>query len=261
MSKPPNHGPDFLGIGAQKAGTTWLYKMLSLHPDIGMPVEKELHFWDRQKLDAATIETYCHVFDQLPEKVLGEITPSYAILPTARIAVIHENFPCLRMLYILRNPIHRAWSQATMDLSKLFPAGVPSDFKIEEWLYEHFHSSESLARGNYASCLSNWFTQYSRQQVRVFIYEEEFNDPRGFLKSCCSHIGADPQFFEAIDDRLLSVPIYPETELLRIPRLSLPEPLQLKSASILASLYAENIKAVEQVLGRNLSNTWLHAYL
>jgi hypothetical protein len=44
-------GPTFLGIGAQKAGTTWLHRMLSLHPDIGMPEQKELHFWDRGTVD------------------------------------------------------------------------------------------------------------------------------------------------------------------------------------------------------------------
>lgn len=41
-------GPSFLGIGAQKAGTTWLYRGLELHPDIWLPPVKELHFFDEK---------------------------------------------------------------------------------------------------------------------------------------------------------------------------------------------------------------------
>jgi len=40
---------NFLGIGAQKAGTSWLYKMLKKHPDIWLPPIKELHYFDRNK--------------------------------------------------------------------------------------------------------------------------------------------------------------------------------------------------------------------
>src|SRR5262245_13183400 len=41
--------PDFLGIGAQKAGTTWLYEQLRRHPDVWLPPEKELHYFDRKR--------------------------------------------------------------------------------------------------------------------------------------------------------------------------------------------------------------------
>ena len=40
--------PDFIGIGAQKAGTTWLHRNLQAHPGIWMPKEKELHYFDEK---------------------------------------------------------------------------------------------------------------------------------------------------------------------------------------------------------------------
>ena len=43
-----NGGPTFLGIGAQKAGSTWLYRALELHPDVWLPPVKELHFFDEK---------------------------------------------------------------------------------------------------------------------------------------------------------------------------------------------------------------------
>ncbi len=39
--------PDFVGIGAQKAGTTWLYHNLRAHPEIWMPPRKEIHYFNR----------------------------------------------------------------------------------------------------------------------------------------------------------------------------------------------------------------------
>ena len=41
--------PDFIGIGAQKAGTTWLHRNLQAHPGIWMPKEKEIHCFDEIK--------------------------------------------------------------------------------------------------------------------------------------------------------------------------------------------------------------------
>ena len=40
---------DFLGIGAQKAGTTWIFENLQRHPDVQFPGGKEIHFWDAQR--------------------------------------------------------------------------------------------------------------------------------------------------------------------------------------------------------------------
>ena len=41
-----NHGPDFIGIGMERAGTSWLFTQISSHPDIWVPPLKELHFFD-----------------------------------------------------------------------------------------------------------------------------------------------------------------------------------------------------------------------
>jgi hypothetical protein len=40
--------PCFLGIGAQKAGTTWLHAMLSAHNELWLPHRKEIHYFDRK---------------------------------------------------------------------------------------------------------------------------------------------------------------------------------------------------------------------
>ena len=69
--------PDFIGIGAQKAGTTWLDRNLRAHPQIWMPERKELHYFDRRIADmrSPTDEWSASIFETGRARVTGEITP------------------------------------------------------------------------------------------------------------------------------------------------------------------------------------------
>ena len=71
--------PNFLCVGAQKAGTTTLYDILKQHPNIYLPKVKELHFFDkddRYKLGLEWLTKY-FVNGYKNQKAVGEITPSY----------------------------------------------------------------------------------------------------------------------------------------------------------------------------------------
>ncbi len=253
----PVHGPTFLGIGAQKTGTTWLHAMLRLHPDVGMPEQKELHFWDGSEPDAASVETYCARFDALPGRARGEITPSYAILPPARIAAIRRRLPALQLLYIVRNPMERAWSQARMELSRHIQKHGASPAELDAWLEIQLRSPESLARGDYAACLVNWLAEYPREQLQVFIYEEAMAVPRGFLQDCARHLDVDPGHYDAFTDAELAMPVYPEQEILKIGRVDLPEHARDAHRATLNELYAPRIASLSTVLGRDCAALWL----
>lgn len=79
--QPPKVPPlvTFLGIGMQKAGTSWLYSMLSSHPSVALSREKEVHYWDMHKEDRDMgDEWYERQFPEDTEgKLVGEITPDY----------------------------------------------------------------------------------------------------------------------------------------------------------------------------------------
>jgi len=252
-------GPTFLGIGAQKSGTTWLHEMLRLHPDVGMPEQKELHFWDREPTDAAAIAHYRSVFASLRGNARGEITPSYAILPPERIALIHRELPGIRLLYILRNPVERAWSQARMELARYIDGHGQPPANIGAWLEQQFRSEGSLMRGDYAVCLQNWQFHYGHGQLRVFIYEEAFATPRQFLQECATHLGVDPGYYTDIPDTTLTDAIYPEQTILKLERVELPEEHKLGKRRLLHDLYAPRIEALSRLLGRDLTALWLHA--
>lgn len=184
---------DFLGIGAQKAGTTWVYAQLSRHPQLRFPGGKEVHFWDRfRKRGEAWYQS------RFPEADAGirqgEITPAYAFMEVEAIQSLHRLYPELRLFYILRNPIERAWSAALMHLRK---AELEIDEASDQWFLDGFHSRGSRLRGDYAGAIANWSSVYPREQLLVLDYADIARRPVDFLRACCRHIGADPDFFQA----------------------------------------------------------------
>jgi Sulfotransferase domain len=173
----------FLGIGAQKAGTTWLYSQLQQHPQLAFPLTKEAHFWDRPH-DATGIQSYLEQFAATP--ISGEITPAYAILSVEIIREIYACNPRLRLLYLIRNPIERAWSSALMALQR---AEMTIDEASDAWFSDHFHSSGSLQRGDYQSCLQNWRVVFPEEQLLVLRFEQIRFEPELLLTRCFEFIG------------------------------------------------------------------------
>ena len=74
--------PDFIIIGAAKAGTTSLYAMLDRHPDIFMPRQKEPEFFARDDLYAQGLDSYAENFaGAKPGQVVGEASTLYSLSP------------------------------------------------------------------------------------------------------------------------------------------------------------------------------------
>jgi hypothetical protein len=174
----------FLGIGAQKAGTTWLYEQLRRHPALSFPRDKEAHFWNFPHT-ADEVVAYLAAFGG-EGVVAGEITPAYAILPVATIREIQDQAPALRLIYLLRNPIERAWSAARMDCQR---AGLAVTEATAAWFSDHFHSAESRMRGDYAACLRHWLGVFPAEQLLVLRFEQILSEPEALLDRCFAHLG------------------------------------------------------------------------
>jgi hypothetical protein len=192
-------------IGAQKAGTTWLHAMLGMHPDIFLPPEKELHYWNRSRaLRAKQLASYLGKFPDT--KLGGDITPAYALLPVSVIREIRRLNPGLRIIYIIRNPIDRAWSMARAALKshrRRFSRDLISTLQgrppgSKKWFITHFHSAASTSRGRYAQTIERWTSVFPDDQFLLLRYEDMTNDPDGFLHRCCLHIGVKPDPLNAL---------------------------------------------------------------
>jgi hypothetical protein len=177
----------FLGIGAQKAGTTWIYQHLSRHPDIRFPAGKEVHFWDCRRSNG--VEWWTGLFpDDDQKRKQGEITPAYATLDEATIREIAALAPNLRVFYSLRNPIARSWSSALMALER---AEMTIDDASHQWSLDHFKSAGSRRRGDYLSCIKRWQAVFRDEQFLTIMFDDIIKDPGGVLVSLCRHLGVD----------------------------------------------------------------------
>src|SRR5579871_1405390 len=103
--------PHFLVISPPKTGSTWLADNLRAHPGVFVPAVKEVKYFSslHRWLD---LDWYRHHFAPAAGRLAGEASPSYSHLPLSRIRLIRRLFPDLKLVYLMRDPVRRAWSHA-----------------------------------------------------------------------------------------------------------------------------------------------------
>ncbi len=178
--------PDFLCLGAQKAGTTWLHRNLAAHPEVYLPPgRKELRFFDQRFY--LSVREYAALFEAAGQRRTGDITPNYGALPSSRIAFVRALLPGVRLILILRDPVERAWSHALMDLATS-RGRAPAAVADWEWV-AHFRSRGSRRNGEYAAMLARWRARFPEPQLLVSFYDDLRDRPRELLARVFRHLG------------------------------------------------------------------------
>lgn len=246
--------PDFIGIGAQKAGTTWVFSRLRQHPEVAFPAGKEVHFWDLRYRKGTS--WYFARLGAPRKKKVGDITPAYAILPRRKIESLVEACPDTRFFMILRNPLERAWSLARMNASILLKAageikfegrpGLQIDDLSDQWWASQFTMKGSIERGMYDKCLERWLSVVDRRRLLVLDYEALVDNPRGLVSSLAEHCGISVDWFDDQPDAFFSEKVFDGA----------PKPLPERFKPMLRELYKESIANLSLMLGRDYSN-WL----
>ena len=182
--------PHFLGIGAARAGTSWVAAHLSTHPEIRMG-RKEIHFFDR-KLGA--LDSSGSARDRINQlrylarfvraraggRIRGEITPAYAVLEPEIIGRVAEWMPDARLIFMMRDPIERAWSQARNGFPRW--RGKPLESVGCDELISYFDSDPVRRRSDYATCLRAWLEHFPRGQFFFGFLEEIREQPENLLR-------------------------------------------------------------------------------
>lgn len=238
---PPSRGacvvslPDFLIIGAQKSGTTWLDRNLRLHPDLWLPPEKELHFFDfpalmpffflrlapmrgirhwaryRMQRDARLAEGspelqawyrryywwarterwYQRSFSPVSGQLAGEATPRYAVMSARRRAQLKRLVPEVKLIYLLRDPIDRMWSDlALFSSAKFGGAGIEPHEQVRARRF--LTHPANLAHSCYARNLRHWESVFSREKIHIAFYDDIVSRPEGLVTEVCEFLGVDP---------------------------------------------------------------------
>ena len=109
---------DFLIVGAQKCATTTLFEQLRTHPDIMMPLEKEVPFFTGENVTGEDWTTFAKRYFEAPDgRLWGKVTPQY-LCDTDVAGRIASMMPDTKLVVILRDPIERSWSHYRMDVRR-----------------------------------------------------------------------------------------------------------------------------------------------
>jgi hypothetical protein len=202
--------PDFLVIGAPKAGTTALHTALARHPGLYLSRVKEPKFFltdgpppDRGGPgDAQTYrehvwrrEDYEALFSAAPAGTLrGESTPFY-LYDLAAQRRIRDLIPDVRLIVILRDPVERAhsnwthlWSAGREPAGDFLRACAEEDRRVAAGWSAFWHY---LRLGRYGEQLDHLFTLFPREQVLVFRYIRLLDEPARVLDEICAFLGVD----------------------------------------------------------------------
>lgn len=185
--------PDFIGIGAQRSGTSWIYACLYEHPETCLPV-KEAHFFSRERNWSKGYEWYERIFDRCPQdRRIGEFSTSYLSDPATPKRIL-QRYPQVKLIASLRNPVTRAYSNYLNDLKA---GAIKGKVSFGQALEGH---PEYRDQGRYATHLKRYFACFPRDQLLVLIYEDSLKNPLGFIREIYTFIGINASFRPALLD-------------------------------------------------------------
>ena len=209
--------PDFLCVGAQKAGTSWLYRQLEPHPDFWMPPVKELHYLDllnrtkrfqaprcEDERDASFVENmknlsgrfyldlehYGRLFQHKGTRLSGDISPAYSTLSDEIIERVVDYFPNLKVVFLARDPVERAWSQLSMGVRLGMIS--PFDPTDAEEVIRNLLNPGVLIRSHPSKIVARWKRYVRPENFRVYFFDDLKENPAELRRSILLFLGGDP---------------------------------------------------------------------
>jgi hypothetical protein len=255
--------PNFLILGAQKAGTTSLHSYLSEHPAVLSASMKEVQYfnklydrgesWYRAQFPLVTnARTIRRRLDVTP--AVGEATAAYLFHPRVPERV-HAFDPRMNLVAVIRDPVDRAYSHFQMELRwgrescSLEDALAREELEIPselerirndpEYVSPNGLARTYVARGRYAEQLELWLQFFPRTQLLVLTSEELLADPAQVMSRIASFLGIPEWRAETYP--LRGARPYP--------------PISTEARERLARTFEPHNRALEALLGRELGWT------
>jgi hypothetical protein len=191
--------PNFMLIGPGRAGTSWLTKSLSSHPEIFIPRRKSTRYFSSDyHMGLAWYESQFKGY--AGQKAIGEASVGY--LPNEDAPKrIHDLIPGVKLIATLRHPVDRAYSSYGR-LAAMAKKGEPNyDISFEDKLKV---TPRLLNEGYYARHLKHYMEYFPREQILILFFEDMNKDPEGYLRAIYEFLGVDPNFRAPLLDQRLN---------------------------------------------------------
>ncbi len=165
--------PNFVFIGPDKTGSTWLFELLRRHPQCYVPIAKDIYFFDR--FYDRGMSWYASFFAGAPRdaRAIGELSHDYLFseLAAERMA---RDLPDVKVLTCLRDPVERSFSHY-LYLVRSGLTGLSFSEAIEAF-------PEIVTHSRYATYLKAYLKHFRRSQIGIFFFDQLRSDPRGFAR-------------------------------------------------------------------------------
>ncbi|MEO5572525.1 MAG: sulfotransferase [Bacteroidia bacterium] len=288
--------PNFIIAGVAKAGTTSLYYYLTQHSEVDIPRKESFYFAreyykhsppggppffrDKSRLIFSEIE-YDKFYAQCHKTAIGEVSTCYAYFHESAIPLIKEKLGDIKIIFMLRNPVERAFSAYKHFLRlKAEPLSFKDALAAEklrmekQWDFMWYYTDV----GFYTKQLQAFKENFS--QVKVFLTEDLASNPQQLMKELFGFIGVNDEFiadtsfqYNAADAmpsilarktfrnkilKYLGKQIIPEKkrmalkQKLRTPAETSALNMDAETKSSLIKLYREDISELEKIIGRDL---------
>jgi hypothetical protein len=221
----------FLGVGAQRAATTWLHHSLRRHPDLWLPPAKELHYFDWMAtgpslIDRLTSENRLAMLWR--QRVRGELRSAVRRADLARIRreMSYELLPPSDSRYLgmfhsagrrVAGEITPAYSLLSDSEVKRVAALLPdarviimlrnpigrawSQVQLDmaglssslDFAMDHVGSTDSLERGNYPAIVDRWMDHFRKEHIFIGFVDEARTRPAELVRAVVEFLGVDPE--------------------------------------------------------------------
>lgn len=185
--------PTFIGIGAPKAATTWLFECLGDHPDVFMTPKKETYFFDYDRIEGRLVEYENYFEGNKGEEAVGELSTRYLASKQAP-SRIRRLIPDVRLFVSLRDPIEQIqshyWHLKRQNFHQWDRRKVPDS--LEEALRRY--ENKLLDPVRYYTHLQYWLRHFDRSQLLIMFYDDIQSRPETVLRRLYEHIGVNSEF-------------------------------------------------------------------
>jgi hypothetical protein len=223
---------DFIVIGAQKAGTTSLWRYLEDNPRVRMPPHKEASFFSEGSYPTLLRAYLRTLFRDAPRSArLGTVSPIYMLgVPGVSVSTIAERIretaPAVKLVALLRDPLERAFSAYRMGVrdygeKRKFPEAIADQLEpsaLDAARQGPAETDSYVVAGEYGRVLDEYLGRFDRSQLHIELTADLARTPLDVVHRVCAHIGAAPheparlgeRFFESGPRR---VPVEAEADL------------------------------------------------
>ena len=220
--------PNYLGIGAMKAGSTWAAEMLAAHPDVFMAHGKELHYFSINYQRGQ--DWYLKKFSTAKRvRAVGEFSVSYMSGQEEIVRRIYDFDPCLRLIVSVRDPVERAFSQYRWE--KQMGQELPSFRKALRV------RPDLLNNSCYAANLAPFWHFFPSEQFFYIKHCDLQNRPDQVCSDLYRFLGVDANFLPIAREQVIGKTIQPKSRFLEHLRIRTHEAVMRNGMESIITLY------------------------